>query len=145
MEQRSVRGFQYEQVLPLDQLRIRQRAASEGHRRLLRPWNHLPAAPETPAPAIATTPPHTDYLLAAPETPAPANATTPPIRITSRQTPISRPPSYLRDRATPLLALARVTRRARSRRIFGPSLRSLELLLGRRQQATFEPPGPVPP
>src|SRR4029077_17098706 len=34
------------------------RAASEGHRRLLRPWNHLPAAPETPAPANATTPPH---------------------------------------------------------------------------------------
>ena len=54
-----------------------QRAASEGHRRLLRPWNHLRAAPETPAPANAPTPPHTDYLLAAPETPATANATTP--------------------------------------------------------------------
>jgi len=59
------------------------KAASEGHRRLLSPWNysapanaatphtdHLPAAPETPAPANATTPPHTDHLPAAPETPA---------------------------------------------------------------------------
>jgi hypothetical protein len=55
-----------------------QRAASEGHRRLLRPWNHLPAAPETPAPANAPTPPHTDQPATAPETPATANATTPP-------------------------------------------------------------------
>jgi hypothetical protein len=42
------------------------RAASEGHRRLLRPWNHLPAAPETPG-------------LRMPRRP--------PIRITSRQPP----------------------------------------------------------
>jgi hypothetical protein len=45
------------------------RAASEGHRRLLHPWNHLPAAPETPAPANAPTPPNTDHL---------PNASTPP-------------------------------------------------------------------
>jgi hypothetical protein len=42
------------------------RAASEGHRSLLRPWDHLPAAPETP------TPPHTDHL------PTDPNASTPP-------------------------------------------------------------------
>jgi hypothetical protein len=40
------------------------------HHRLLNPWNHLPAASETPAPANATTPPHTNHLPEAPEAPA---------------------------------------------------------------------------
>jgi hypothetical protein len=97
------------------------KAASEGHRRLLSPWNYS-------APANAATP-HTDHLPAAPETPAPANATTPPYGSPPDRPPCLGIPSYLRDRATRLLALARVTRRARSRQIFGPSLRSLELLL----------------
>jgi hypothetical protein len=120
----------------LAQVPLRHRAASEGQRRPLRPWNHLPAASETPAAANATTP-HTDHLPAAPETPAPANATTPPIRITSRQTPMSRHPLIPSRSGHPLIGAGRVTRRARSRRIFGPSLRSLELLLRRRQQATL--------
>jgi hypothetical protein len=47
------------------------RATSEGQRRPLHPWDHLPAASETRALR---------------------NATTPPIRITSRQTPMSRHP-----------------------------------------------------
>ena len=83
------------------------KAASEGHRRRLSPWNYS-------APANAATP-HTDHLPAAPETPAPANATTPPYGSPPDRPPCLGIPSYLRDRATRLLALARVTRRARSR------------------------------
>jgi hypothetical protein len=52
------------------------KVASEGHRRLLRPWNYSPAAPETPAPANAPTSPHTDHLPTGP------NAATPPNRDT---------------------------------------------------------------
>jgi hypothetical protein len=67
------------------------RAASEGQRRPLRPWNHLPAASETPAPANATTPP----IRTSWQPPRPRRLRMPrrpPIRITSRQTPMSRHP-----------------------------------------------------
>jgi hypothetical protein len=78
-----------------------QRAASEGHRRLLRPWNHLPAAPETPAPANATTPPHTDR-----PPPRPRRLRMPRrplIRITSRQPPRPRRPRKASRSGHPLI------------------------------------------
>jgi hypothetical protein len=60
----------------LAQVRFRhapRKAASEGQRRPLRPWDHLPAASENPAPTNATAPP----LPAASEPPALMNATVP--------------------------------------------------------------------
>src|SRR5215472_15934712 len=72
----------------LAQVRLRhapRKAASEGQRRLLRPWDHLPAASEPPALMNATMPSHADHL------PTDLRVSTPP------HTPLEiRPPHYWR-------------------------------------------------
>ena len=160
MEQRSVRGFQYEQVLPLHQLRIRRnsrlvlcsksarvvpslptdqasgtphRPAKHHHVALAQvPLRHPPrerrvrGIVDCSVPGITSRPPPRPRRLRMPRRP--------PIRITSRQPPRPRRPLKASRSGHPIIGAGKSDPSSKVTSNIRTKLRSLELLLRRRQR-----------